>query len=85
MKTIEFKQQETKAAFLLLNALQEKVAEQEAINERSQEFINEKRFKTPEHKAQSEMFLISNWMEVQLMKDNIELLQKDIENQTFNF
>lgn len=82
---MEFKQRETKAAFMVINAMKEQLAEIEMNNTLRQEHLKTEKFETPEHKEQQEMFLTTHWMEAQLLKDNIEKLQEQIENQTFDF
>lgn len=79
---MEFKQRETKAAFMIINAMQEKLIQLNDYDELAQK---KRKFKTSELKEQAEMFLTSHWMEVELLKGNIEQLQKDIENQSFDF
>ena len=85
----EFKHQETRAAFLLMNTLRKKLEKGKTSADLLQIDIAKKKsensFKTIEHEAQQEMFLISFLLEIQLVQDNIDKLQEDIENQTFDF
>lgn len=83
MNTIEFKQQETKAALSLIFKLQEKLEEAEKSSDNFSRSALKETDKL--RKEQHTEWSISLAMEAQLIKDGIEKLQRDIENQTFDF
>lgn len=84
MENIEFKQMETKAALSLMNDLRTMI-ESEEKSASNFEKKCEKENKSEQRSLQFQEWTIQSLMKVELLKNSLEKIQKDIENQSFDF